>query len=188
MAQINLLPWREAYRQERKKEFLIQLAGVVVITGLICFLWLSSAKAAVEKQNTRNNILDQEIKQLSKQVEEIEELKQERKELLDRMQVIQDLEGKRSIIVHYFDELAKAIPDGVFLKQIKRQGDLMTIEGISESNNRISAFMRQLNASTWFTSPNLKNVVAAPEFGDQSGEFTMEIITTLPESEEADNG
>ena len=187
MARINLLPWREEYRQEKKKEFITQIVGVALASVAVSYLWISSVDGKITNQNARNNILDSEIKMLSEQVAEIEKLKQEKKELLDRMQVIQDLEGKRSIIVHYFDEFAKAVPDGIYIKSMTRTGEVITITGISESNARISAFMRKLNSSEWFADPNLKSVIASPEEGEQSGEFTMELITTLPTNEaEAD--
>lgn len=183
MAQINLLPWREEYRQEKKKEFLVQLGGVCLLALCAAYLWISSVDAAIENQNSRNNLLQSEINQLEKQVEEIKDLKKKRRELLDRMRVIQDLEGKRSIIVHYFDEFARAVPDGVFITSLRRAGDQISIEGVSESNNRVSMFMRQLDESEWFSEPNLQSVVASPENGEQASIFKMQLQAVLPEEE-----
>ncbi len=188
MAQINLLPWREEFRQEKKKQFVTHIIGVIILAVIVSYLWVSSVNGQIENQRERNNILQSEIDKLAKQVKEIEELKKKRKELLDRMRVIQDLEGKRSIIVHYFDEFARSVPDGVYVKSLKRVNDVLTIEGVSESNNRISTFMRNLNGSEWFSDPNLKSVVASPELGDQSGVFSMELMMVLPEDSEDKNG
>ena len=189
MANINLLPWREEYRQEKKKEFITHFVGVLILAALVAYLWVGSVNSQIENQRERNNILQSEIDKLAKQVKEIEELKKTRQELLDRMRVIQDLEGKRSIIVHYFDEFARAVPDGVYVRSLKRVNNILTIEGVSESNNRISTFMRNLNGSAWFADPNLKSVVASPELGEQSGVFSMELMMVLPEDKEGkENG
>jgi len=185
MAQINLLPWREEHRRDKKKEFLTQLGGVCLLTACIGYLWVQSADSAIASQNARNSMLQSEISLLEKQVVEIKDLKKARRELLDRMKVIQDLEGKRSIIVHYFDEFARAVPDGVFITSIAKAGDQFSIEGVSESNNRVSTFMRQLDESAWFAEPNLKSVVASPEDGEQASVFKMQLQSVLPEDAEA---
>ena len=188
MAQINLLPWREEFRQEKKKEFYTQLIGVCIIAVLIAFMWVGSVNGSISNQNERNKILQDEINLLSKQVKEIEKLKQERRELIDRMQVIQDLEGKRSIIVHYFDAFARSVPDGIYLRSVERKGDVVIVSGVSDSNNRISSFMRQLDESEWYAEPNLNKVVAAPQLGEQSATFTMDVKLVIPSTEEDDNG
>ncbi|SMF51516.1 type IV pilus assembly protein PilN [Alteromonadaceae bacterium Bs31] len=184
MAQINLLPWREAHREEKKKQFLTQLAGVCILAVGAAFLWIQSVEGSIENQRTRNNMLQTEISQLEKQVQEIKDLKRKRRELIDRMKVIQDLEGKRSIIVHYFDEFAKAMPDGVYITSIKRTGNNLSIRGVSDSNNRVSTLMRRLDKSEWFSEPNLKSVEAAPKHGPQSSIFRMQLKAILPLDEQ----
>lgn len=190
MARINLLPWREELRQERKKEFLIQLAGVAVVVALGCLLWVQSMDSAIDSQQSRNRMLQVEIDDLKKQVEEIKDLKKQKKELEQRMGVIRDLEGRRAVVVHYFDELTSAIPDGVYFTSVKRAGNKFTITGVSESNQRISALMRALAESKYFTNPNLKKVVANVEFGPQAGVFEMDLDAIFPElnKESGDNG
>lgn len=184
MAQINLLPWREELRQEKKKEFLVQLVGVCLLAVFLCFLWIQSVDSAISHQQQRNQILEGEISILTKQVTEIKDLKARRKELINRMKVIQDLEGKRSVIVRYFDEFAKAIPDGVYFTSLSSDGVKFSIKGVSESNQRISALMRKLDESDWFSSPNLKSVDAAPEFGEQAGTFAMELNAVVPQADD----
>ncbi|WP_370979925.1 PilN domain-containing protein [Agaribacterium sp. ZY112] len=180
MARINLLPWREELRQEKKKEFLTQLVGVCIFVALACFLWVQTVDGAIQGQEARNKMLKDEIAGLEKQVEEIKELKKKKSELEARMRVIQDLEGKRSIIVHHFDELARRIPDGVYFTKLQRSGGKFFVFGVSESNQRISALMRSLDESDYFSSPNLKSVVARPELGAQVGFFEMELEASLP--------
>jgi len=186
MAQINLLPWREEFRQERKKQFLTQLVGVCLLAFGVAFLWVRAVDASIESQKSRNNLLDGEIKLLDKQVTEIKDLKAKRRELLDRMKVIQDLEGRRAIIVHYFDAFAKAVPDGVYVTSISKSSNSLSIEGVSESTNRVSTFMRQLDDSAWFSEPNLRSVVAAPQHGEQASIFKMQLKAVLPELESDD--
>lgn len=180
MARINLLPWREAYRQEKKKEFVGVLVGILILSALLAYLWISSIESAISDQNARNRLLKTEIAELEKQVEKIEKLKERREQLLARMQVIQDLEGTRPVIVRYFDEMVRALPDGVFLNSMSRTGEIISLEGIAESNNRVSSFMRNLDESDWYASPNLSAVTAAPEEGEQANSFKMTVRTSAP--------
>ncbi len=184
MARINLLPWREEFRKEKKKEFLTQLGGVCILAALICYVWVQSVESAIANQVSRNGLLNSEIQLLEKKVQEIKQLKKDRRDLLDRMRVIQDLEGKRSIIVHYFDEFARAVPDGVYVTSLERNGDIFSLSGVSESNNRISTFMRQLDDSDWFSDPNLKSVEALADGLEGQAKFEMDLKTVLPESQE----
>lgn len=186
MAKINLLPWREELRQEKKKEFLTQLAGVCIIALLSSYAWVEAVDGAISAQRSRNNILQNEIKILEKEVDEIKTLKKERKALLDRMQVIQDLEGKRSIIVHYFDEFAKAVPEGVYVTELKRVGEVFSVKGVSDSNTRLTTFLRQLADSDWFSDPNLLYSNSRPELGVQAAEFSIDLKAVLPETEASD--
>lgn len=188
MARINLLPWREELRQEKKKEFITQLAGVCIFAALVCFVWVRSVDGSISSQKARNNILKNEISLLETQVNEIKNLKKERQSLLDRMRVIQDLEGKRAIIVHYFDEFAKAVPNGVYLTAVTRQGDSFSLEGISESNPRLSVFMRQLDDSDWFSGVNLLSATASPTNGEQAKKFSLNLTAVLPDSLEESDG
>ncbi|ACE83007.1 PilN domain-containing protein [Cellvibrio japonicus] len=180
MAKINLLPWRQAYREEKKREFLVVIGFVLGLSVLGAYLWISSVEASIDNQNSRNRLLDQEIKKLDEQVKEISELKKVRDDLLARIKVIQDLEGTRPVIVRYFDEFAKAVPDGVYVTMVDKKGSAITIEGVAESYNRVASFMRNLDASDWFASPNLTSVTAAPSEGEQASSFKMTVQTSAP--------
>ena len=183
MAKINLLPWREAYRKEKKDQFIAILIGVFIVSALLAYVWISSVEAAIDNQNSRNRLLETEIAALEKQVQEIAELKKVRDDLLTRIKDIQDLEGTRPVIVRYFDDLVRSVPDGVHLNSVVRTGDTISIEGIAESTNRVSSFMRNLDQSDWFASPNLTSVTAAPEEGEQANSFKMTVRTSAPQDQ-----
>lgn len=173
MANINLLPWREERRQELKREFLVVLAGVSVAALLLILLVNRGFHAAIDYQQERNVYLQTHIDELNRQVEEIRELEAKRRELLDRMKIIQNLQGTRPLIVRVFDELARTLPDGAFYQSLGRSGTRLEFSGIAESNTRVSSLMRQLDRSEWFDSPNLTSVLAAPDFGEQASSFSM---------------
>ena len=186
MAKINLLPWRQAYREEKKREFLGVIFGVGLVAAFCAYLWVSSVQSAIENQNARNQLLNQEIAKLDAQVKEISEIKKIRDDLLARIKVITDLEGTRPIIVRYFDELARAIPDGVWVSSVDRKGNILTIEGTAESYNRVASFMRNLESSDWYASPNLSSVQASPDEGEDASTFKMTVETSAPVDVNAD--
>lgn len=180
MAQINLLPWRDERRAELKQEFLVILGmvvalGAAIIVGVDLFF-----SAQIQNQQDRNAYLSQNIAVLNKQVDEIREMQRKRTQLLDRMKVIQDLQGNRPVIVRILDQLVRTVPDGVFYTELKSTKQVITITGIAESNNRVSSLMRQLDASDWFRDPNLEGVRAEPSFGEQATTFNMTVQLQLP--------
>ena len=181
MAKINLLPWREERRQELKKEFLVILAGSVVL-ALVVMLGASQVYSAwVDNQKSRNAYLQKNIDELNRQVKEIRELEDKRRQLIDRMKVIQDLQGTRPLVVHVFDEFVRTLPDGVFYQSLSRSDRKVEITGIAESNNRVSSLMRQLDKTEWFENPNLTSVQAAAQFGEQASAFRMTVQISPPE-------
>ncbi len=190
MAKINLLPWRDIYRKQKKQEFVTILVFVVVAAIAAAFAWISSVDAAIENQNSRNRLLERNIAELQKQVDEIQQLRRIRDELSERIRVIQELEGTRPVIVRYFHELAVAVPDGVHLNSLERKNDIISIEGIAESTSRVSSFMRNLNQSDWFAEPNLTSVVADPKSGEQASAFKLAVKAVVPQddAESAEGG
>jgi type IV pilus assembly protein PilN len=183
MANINLLPWREERRQERQKEFLTLLGLVLVAGALLVFAADRAVNAAIEKQQGRNAYIQQHISELDKQVKEIRELENKKKALLSRMNVIQGLQGRRPVIVRVFDEMVRTVPDGVFYRSLSKSGDMVSVSGTAESNNRISSLMRNVDASEWFKGPNLKGVKANDSFGDQASDFELSFRESSPESD-----
>ncbi len=163
MAKINLLPWREERRKQEMQEFLVVLAGVVVAALFLAFLWKQMVAADVENQKSRNSYIEGQIAQLEESIAEIEELQRRRDGLIERMNVIQGLQGNRPVIVHVFDQFVETLPDGVFYTSIKQTGNKFEVIGVAESNNRISNLMRSLEGSVWFRNPQLVKVVAQGE-------------------------
>ncbi len=187
MAKINLLSWREEYRREKKQEFFTHTILVCILAGAAAFIWVSVINSAIENQNYRNKLIQDELVVLNKQVAEIQELKRKREELISRMRVIQDLQGTRPIIVRYFDEFIRAIPDGVFILSMVRNGQQITLDGIAESNSRVASLMRNIDNSEWFDESNLKSVTADPAYGEQAVRFSVVLNTVLPSNEDDKN-
>jgi type IV pilus assembly protein PilN len=188
MAQINLLPWREERRQERKREFLIILGVVALLGAGLVMLGDRIVNGQIDYQNARNSYLTTHIKELEKKVAEIRDLQKRRNQLIDRMRVIQELQGNRPIIVRVMDQLVRTLPDGVFYTKISSKGPKISIEGVAESNNRVSSLMRSLDASDWLAGPNLDKVRAAPQYGDQATTFNLTVNVKAPAAGSEDSG
>lgn len=189
MAQINLLPWRDELRAEKKKQFYSVLALVAILAGLVAFAWLSVVNSQIESQKVRNDMLNREIAQLDKKVREIRDLRKKREDLIDRMTVIQNLQGNRPQIVRVFDDLVRKVPDGVYFTELARKGKTVTFSGIAESNNRVSSLMRQLDESDWFEKPNLLSVTKTNPGNESSpNRFNMTVVISAPDIEEENNG
>lgn len=184
MAQINLLPWREERRQELKKEFLVTSALVLVLGAGLLLLGDRIVSSQIEYQESRNEYLTKNIKELDKQVKELRDLKKRRNQLIDRMRVIQELQGNRPIIVRVLDQLVRTVPDGVFYTGLTTRGKRISIAGIAESNNRVSSLMRSLDNSDWLANPNLDKVTAATSFGEQANRFNLSVKIEAPATED----
>lgn len=183
---INLLPWREERRKQQQQEFMILLVAAAVIGVIIWFLWTSSVSSDVEGQTGRNNYVKGQLAQLDDQIVEIKKLEERRAELVARMETIQNLQNDRPSIVYIFDQLVRAIPDGVFYTSITRKGRSFTINGQAESNTRISSLMRNLNESPWFVSPTLETVTAVE--GSDASVFTLTVSQEAQDSPSESEG
>lgn len=182
MTKINLLPWREERRQELKQQFFVILVGVLLLGAGSVYLVDMGVQSRIEYQNQRNQFIVSETKKLENQIKEIEELKKKRESLIERMKVIQDLQGNRPEIVKVFDEMVRTLPDGVYYRQVKSVGDTLSMTGFAESNNRVSNLMRNLDASELFDAPNLSKVQAASK--EQSvNEFDLTVKRQKPKTE-----
>ncbi|MGX5221109.1 MULTISPECIES: type 4a pilus biogenesis protein PilN [Pseudomonas] len=181
MARINLLPWREQLREERKQRFLVALGGVLAVSAGLVFLGDQYLSSAIEQQNARNEFVRKEIAVLDTRIKEISELKKRREQLLERMKIIQDLQGNRPIIGRVFDQLVRTLPDGVYFTGLKMTGKNIAIVGAAESNNRVSNLMRNLDSSPWLTEPNLTEVKAVTAGAvDQANVFQLTVQQTQP--------
>lgn len=175
MANINLLPWREAQRRERNRATFILCGVIWGFAALIVVMGKTFMDGRIEHQEDRNRYLQSEIDSLSKVIKEIENLKVQRDNLLARMEVIQTLQSNRSQVVHVFDDLVTKLPNGVFYDKISKSDGSLNIAGKAQSNNRISALMRNLDASDWFDNTSLKVVDVIDQNGRSVSSFDVEV-------------
>ena len=158
MTKINLLPWREKRRQKQQKDYQLFLIMVAIFGFFISYLLNQYFDVKINNQLKRNQFLITEIEYLDEKIIEIKELHQTRKQLIERMKLIQDLQGNRPIIVRIFDELVTSVPDDLFLTEVKLKGDQISLMGSSKSHQNVSSFMRNLDTSDWFSDPGLIHV------------------------------
>ncbi|MEF9977279.1 MAG: PilN domain-containing protein [Thermomonas sp.] len=188
MARINLLPWRAERRKSRQKEFAGML-GLAALAGvLVAFLIYSYYGGRVSGQTERNDYLRGEIAKVDGQIKEIEQLDQKKSKLLARKEVIEQLQSNRSQMVHLFDSLVRTIPDGVTLAAIKQEGDILTLSGRSQSNARVSTYMRNLESSGWMTKPDLNIIEAKEGNPGLPYEFTLKVTLANPNAPKDENG
>ena len=188
MARINLLPWREERRKARQKEF-VGMLGLAVLAGiLLSILIYSFYSGRVSNQNARNDFLRGEITKVDGEIKEIEALDQKKAKLLARKDVIEQLQANRSQMVHLFDSLVRTIPDGVALTAIKQEGDILTLSGRSQSNARVSTYMRQLESSGWMTKPDLNIIEAKEGNPGLPYEFTLKVKLSDPSKTKGTDG
>ena len=177
MARINLLPWREERRKARQVQFNI-LAGVTAAAGALAVgLFYLAMDTAISIQNDRNKFLSDQITLMDKQIEQIKDLQDTKQNLLARMQIIQQLQQSRPVVVHLFDQLVKTLPPGVYLTSVAENGDGLSIEGTAESSARISTYLRNIDASPWMGDPNLQVVQKDPQrSGAQHFAITAKVV------------
>jgi type IV pilus assembly protein PilN len=190
MAHINLLPWREAHRQEKQKEFL-SILGLTAIAGVtVVFASHMFVSNMISNQEDRNNYLESKIKSVDKRIEEIKELEKTKQALLDRMEIIQQLQRSRPEIIHTFDELVSTLPDEAYITTLTQRGSQLEIKGKAASNARVSEYMRNLDASPWLASPKLTVIETKKDAGkkrkDNLRSFALNVSKVTPENT-ADN-
>ena len=162
MARINLLPWREEKRQERQRQFLVTLLMTAILGVVLVFVVGTVFDQKINHQQARNELIKGEILQLEERIKKIDELERIRARLISRKQVIERLQASRSTTVELLDNLAKSIPVGVTLTTIRQQGQALALSGSSQSNARVSAYLRELKTNDLFLDPQLVFVRSAP--------------------------
>jgi len=182
MTRINLLPWREMLRKEKQRQFVSVAIGAVVLAGMIVLLIHLNFGAQIKAQNARNDYLKSEIAGVEKKIKEIQTLESEKKNLLARMNVIQQLQSKRPEIVHLFYELMRNVPSGIYLTSVQQKGSALSIEGVAQSNARVSAFMRNLDLTDWLENPRLEVIQASKAKGEErTSTFKLHVQQTRQE-------
>jgi len=183
MANINLLPWRDWERERKKKAFIAQTVSVLLVGITIIFGVGQVLNNAISTQEGRNTYLQGRIAVLDKKIEEIKTLREEREDLLARMRVINELQGNRPVIVRIFDEVVQTLAKGVHYQRLEMTDRTLKVAGVAESNNRISALMRNIDESDWFASPNLKGIKEDPtnaDYGEQASTFDLSFVQINP--------
>jgi type IV pilus assembly protein PilN len=181
MPRINLLPWREAQRKERKVAFMVALGGSAVCAAVVTAAIYLLYTGMIDAQERRNELLQQQIKVLDRQIEEINNLEQTKRQFIARMQIIEKLQSSRPEIVHVFDQIVKTLPDGVYLTSVTQTGDHLKFTGVAQSSTRVSAFMRNIDASQWMRNPTLEVIQSAP--GAFGSSFTLDAEETAADTD-----
>jgi type IV pilus assembly protein PilN len=178
MIRVNLLPHREIRRKQQQQQFFIMLGVVVLIGAGVWFAVHAYLEDQYESQVRRNEYLQGEIKKLDQQIAEIQKLKDQTAALLARKRVVETLQGTRSEVVHLLDQLVRQLPDGVYLKSIKQAGTRVTINGLTQSQARVSTLMRNLESSPHLESPGLIEIRGTQQGNQRVNEFVMNINIT----------
>jgi len=185
---INLLPWREMRRKEQDRQLLSIGVGAWVLMGLVIFYAYMHVSGLIENQRKRNEYLQSEIKKVEEEIKEIRELQAARSALLARMRVIQQLQQDRTQVVHTFDDLARKTPEGVYYENFKQTGKDIVLKGNAQSNARVSALMRQLDASDWFMNPDLDVINVKSKGNTRVSEFTLKVKQEIKQEKEQQDG
>lgn len=172
MANINLLPWREELRRRRQKEFVtLVVVAVIAMLGVVAGVHWEFGQRK-EHQDRRNQYLKDEIAILDNKIKKIKDIEQEKSNLIARMEIIEQLQSSRPEIVHLMDELVKTLPEGVYYTQIKQSGRNLDVQGVAQSNARVSSLMRNVDKSEWLTQPNLIEIRKLPERQGEASRFS----------------
>lgn len=184
MIRVNLLPHRAVKRRRQQQQFFIALGMVAFLGVAIWLLVHTTLSRTYQEQLSRNQYLQAEIVKLDKELEDIKKLKEMTASLLARKKVVETLQANRAEVVHVLDELARQLPDGVYLKAIKQQGSRVTLNGYTQSQARVSTLMRNLDASPHLENSNLIEIKAVPLGTTRVNEFTLNVNIERPKQEE----
>jgi type IV pilus assembly protein PilN len=189
MPRINLLPWREGERKERKVAFTVALGAAALAAGVVTFAVYLMYGSMIDAQEMRNSQLRGEIKKLDKQIEEINDLETSKQRFIARMDIIEKLQRSRPEIVHVFDEIVRTLPDGVYLTGVKQTDKKFRFDGVAQSSTRVSSFMRNIDGSDWLRNPELEVVTTTKDKGPGSS-FTLyaDQVSTAAQDEGSGKG
>src|SRR6202161_4522847 len=183
MPRINLLPWRDQQRRDRKLAFFVALGGAAALAAIAAFIAYLLLGSMIDAQEQRNDRLRAQIKVLDKQIEEINDLEAQKQKFISRMRIIETLQRSRPEVVHLFDELVKEMPDGTYLTSVKQAGSKLKLDGVAQSSTRVSALMRNISASQWLRNPELEVVQTKTDPAGSSFTLDAEQIS-LPASDD----
>jgi type IV pilus assembly protein PilN len=173
MPRINLLPWREEERKLRQREFGVAMGGAVVAAVGVIVMGMLAFSQMIAAQESRNRRLTDEITQIEKSIEEIDNLERQKERLLARMEIIDQLQKSRPEVVHLFDEMVRRLPEGVHLTGMRQTGSRVEILGVAQSSTRVSALMRQIDSSVWLTDPEVERVETTTSGASRQADFVV---------------
>jgi len=180
MPRINLLPWREEERKKRQRDFGMAMGGAVLAGIAVIMLAMLAFSTMITGQERRNARLTEEINELQRSIEEIDGLERQKERLLARMEIIDQLQKSRPEVVHLFDELVRQLPEGVYLTGIKQTGSRIEVRGVAQSSTRVSALMRQIDASSWLADPEVDRVETTTSGASRQAEFIVYLKQRSP--------
>jgi type IV pilus assembly protein PilN len=183
MIRVNLLPHRQIKREARQREFGLMAGFSAIAAAVIIFMGWTYINSQVDAQTERNGRLDAAIVKLDKEIADIKDLKDQISTMLDRKQVVENLQTNRSQAVVVLDEISRQLPEGMYLKSIKQQGNVITIEGVADTNARIATLVRNFTVSTWMESPNLVEIKSVMVNGLKQNAFTLNVSLKVPKVE-----
>ncbi|HEX4023740.1 MAG TPA: PilN domain-containing protein [Steroidobacteraceae bacterium] len=188
MPRINLLPWRDQQRRERRVGFYLALGGAAAAAAVAAFATYLMFSSMIDGQDARNARLRAEIRLVDKQIEEINDLETQKQNFISRMQIIEKLQRSRPEVVHLFDQLVKVMPDGTYLTSVKQSGDQLKLEGIAQSSTRVSTLMRNIASSQWLRNPELE-VIETKKDNVPGSRFVLDAQqVSLSDADDDDSG
>jgi type IV pilus assembly protein PilN len=187
MPRINLLPWREERRQERQKQFLTIVVASFIIAVAIFYVAVMFENGLIDEQNQRNAYLSKEIALMDIKIAEINTLETQRTKLLARMNVIQELQISRPKVVKVLDAIVRTLPEGIYLEKLTRQGDSLILDGVAQSNARVSVFMRQLDNNPELTEATLSVIQRTSTNDDAIRKFSLSIGESKVKKEDGES-
>lgn len=188
MTRINLLPWRETLKKEREIRLGIITAASLIFTGVMVLSIHIFYEGKISYQKSRNQYLQSEIKKVEAQIEEIKKLDEQKQRLIERMDVIQELEERRPQVVHLFDEIVKQVPNGVYFTNMTQKDDKITLEGVAQSDARVSSLMEKIEESQWLSNPKIYSIETEDKGNNRDDQkrsvskFKLEVTQTIPSS------
>ncbi|ACT49052.1 PilN domain-containing protein [Methylotenera mobilis] len=188
MIRVNLLPHRQLRREAKQREFGLMALFSAIAACAILFVAYTVINSKVDSQLERNQRLNNAITKLDKEIADIKDLKEQISAMLERKQVVENLQTNRSQAVIVFDELSRQLPEGMYLKSIKQEGKVITLEGVADTNARVATLVRNFNQSTWMESPILIEIKAITVGAQKQNLFTLKVSLKTPTTEADDAG
>ncbi len=188
MIRVNLLPHRQIRREAKQREFGLMALFTAVAACAILFVAYTIINSKVESQLERNQRLNNAITKLDKEIADIKDLREQISAMLERKQVVENLQTNRSQAVIVFDELSRQLPEGMYLKSVKQEGKVITIEGVADTNARVATLVRNFNQSNWLESPILIEIKAITVGAQKQNLFTLKVSLKTPTTEADDAG